>query len=897
VLFRSLKDLFSKIKSENWTPENLLNKIDAYLKDLPNRPGFTYKRNYKEHKKGDPKTSEIEKETLKMMQLRSAIQLFPQFQKRMKAAQRYDFDDMILWVLRAFENNRALLLSYQEQYLYFLVDEFQDTNGSQNEILKKLISYWENPNLFIVGDDDQSIYEFQGARLKNLTEYIQKYRKDISLIVLRDNYRSSQNILDLSHELVNYNKIRITNQLKDIGIDKHLAAQHPSFAHIQTMPTICKYQYQFHEIAGVVAQIEQMKQEGFPLNEIAVIYAKHHQSTDLIEFLKKKNIPFNIRRKINLLELKIITQIRGILQYLQSEINSPYSGENLLYKILYLPFWSIDVDNLARIAIFFAKNKRIKEYTWRDTITNPALLNQIGINDPEAILNAGTILKILIEAVTSLSLPHLIEQIFNRTGLVRWAAQHPERAWYIQVLYSFLDFVKSESSRNPHLNLSRLIEILQNMDRNKVSLELQKIAQTEEGVNLLTAHGSKGLEFQRVFIIDCTKKDWEPSTKGARYRFSLPDTITYSASEDEMEAQRRLFFVAMTRAKEQLIISYSSQSNDDKTLTQAVFIDELVQSGKIEVSEKALAQEQILEAQLILLSQNLKPKISSPNSAEIQEILSDFRLSASALTSYLSCPLSFFYQNILKLPSLHREAAIYGTAIHKSLEKLYVKMLSSKTKKFPSRKEFIADFEQEMNHASGFFSSQTFERYLKRGKTQLPTFYEKHLKNRPKTVKLEYKITNAEVEGVPVVGVIDKVEFLPNQKINLVDYKTGKYDAKHFKEASQKNPEGGKYWLQLLFYKLLFENYKNIDYEVISMEIAYTEPDKTGVFHNPKLTPSSKEVEDVRQLIKDTYQKIMNQEFYEGCNESYCTWCNFVKNQITPATFSQEVTESLDDLL
>ena len=205
-----LYDLFQRMKSEAWTVKYVHEKIDEYLADLPSRPEYIYQRKTKDAVKGDLKQAKIDEQVERMERLRAASHLFPNYNAAMQQARRYDFADMILWVLREFERNEALLRNYQEQYLYFLVDEYQDTNGSQNAILHKLIEYWDNPNVFIVGDDDQSIFEFQGARLKNLLDFHDDFQEDLTLVLLEDNYRSSQKILDSSKVLIDKNKGMLT---------------------------------------------------------------------------------------------------------------------------------------------------------------------------------------------------------------------------------------------------------------------------------------------------------------------------------------------------------------------------------------------------------------------------------------------------------------------------------------------------------------------------------------------------------------------------------------------------------------------------------------------------------------------------------------------------------------
>src|SRR5574339_794457 len=127
----------------------------------------------------------------------------------MRKKNRYDFDDMINWVIKAFEEDKNLLARYQEQFLYILVDEYQDTSGTQNRLVELLISYWDKPNVFVVGDDDQSIFRFQGANVENMLQFAESYQQDLLTVVLTDNYRSTQPILDISKTLIDRNEERL----------------------------------------------------------------------------------------------------------------------------------------------------------------------------------------------------------------------------------------------------------------------------------------------------------------------------------------------------------------------------------------------------------------------------------------------------------------------------------------------------------------------------------------------------------------------------------------------------------------------------------------------------------------------------------------------------------------
>jgi DNA helicase-2/ATP-dependent DNA helicase PcrA len=158
----------------------------------------------------------------------------------MRRRNRYDFDDMINWVIKAFEENPTLLSRYQEQFLYILVDEYQDTSGTQNRLVELLINYWEQPNVFVVGDDDQSIYRFQGANVENMIGFARRYQDDLVKIVLTNNYRSVQPILDISKTLIDRNEERLINQIE--GLSKSLTSSNTLLQHITDKPIINEYE-------------------------------------------------------------------------------------------------------------------------------------------------------------------------------------------------------------------------------------------------------------------------------------------------------------------------------------------------------------------------------------------------------------------------------------------------------------------------------------------------------------------------------------------------------------------------------------------------------------------------------------------------------------------------------
>src|ERR1700743_989822 len=295
-----LRELFSTMKKEDWNKDTISAAINDYLTDIHLREGFFYKRANatKGIKVGDPHHDKIEKARDAMAKLLGAVSEYENFDKKMKDRSRYDYDDMIMWVLKAFRENEEMLRRYQERYQYILVDEFQDTSGSQNELLRFLLNYWETPNVFVVGDDDQSIFKFQGANMKNILDFANDYVKTLHTVVLKHNYRSNQHILDISKALINNNHERLTSQL---ALDKDLRSSHPRFDKLTVPPVIREYENPGKEVVDVAMQIKKLIATGTSPDEIAVIYRNHSQVEELLQFLDVQKIAVNTKRRIDVL--------------------------------------------------------------------------------------------------------------------------------------------------------------------------------------------------------------------------------------------------------------------------------------------------------------------------------------------------------------------------------------------------------------------------------------------------------------------------------------------------------------------------------------------------------------------------------------------------------------------
>jgi DNA helicase II / ATP-dependent DNA helicase PcrA len=811
---------------------------------------------------------------------------------------------MLLWVVKAFRENQNLLRSYQERYLYILVDEFQDTNGTQNTILNLLTDYWDKPNIFVVGDDDQSIFEFQGARVKNIRDFYQQYADDIELVVLDKNYRSSQPILDTAKTLIEKNQLRLVNQIEAPKIEKNLEAANPQVAHLKTKPKIIAYHNSIHETVDIATQIKNLKDQKIPLNEIAVIYRQHKQADNLIKILEQKDIAYETKRRINILDLMFTQNILAILKYFQREFEKQYSAEMQLFKMLHFDFINISPQDLSKMTVFMAQDRshKIKNQNydailnWRDFIGQTERLKKMEIRSADKLANLQDLLVTLIRDQHNLTLPMIFERIINRSGVLQFVAQSSDKVWLIQVVSTLFNFVQRETAKNPKLTVKQFLNTIGLMEKNNIPMALQKTFFAEEGVNLLTTHSAKGLEFQYVFMLDCVTDSWQPKRTGNR-GFALPDTLTLTNSENEMEAARRLFYVGMTRAKSFLQMSYGKQNADGKQQEKTQFIDEIA-SDDLPIETRNLDNEAIFEAQFLMLSESKKPSIAPLSKAAADELLEDFVMSATALSRYLECPLSFYYENVLKVPYTSSEAASYGTAVHYALKRFAERIHDFQFPEIPNFVAVFRDFETELDRQKINLTPEQYQRRLALGKQDLPIYYHNRLEYfiGNKLLEAELDVRNVEIQGVPVKGSIDKIEKIELNYVRIIDYKTGKYQAEKTEPPSEKHPSGGDYWRQIIFYKLLLEHYHRRDFIVAEGKIDYIEPDaQTGKnqFKNIDLNPEH--LRTVTKQITDTYAKIKNHEFYEGCGKATCQWCNFTMKHELKDRYNDELNAELDD--
>jgi DNA helicase-2/ATP-dependent DNA helicase PcrA len=894
---RNLQQLFSMMKREGLTPESINQKINEYLIEIENKDNDKYNFHYKIARKGqwnvgDKKPAYFD-EVEKMEKLRAAVNEFSNYQQLMQSRNRYDFDDMINWVLKAFNENKQLLANYQERYQYILVDEYQDTSGTQNKLVELLINYWDKPNVFVVGDDDQSIFRFQGANVENMEAFMKKYA-NLLTIVLENNYRSTQPILDIAKSLIEKNDARLIKTNPALKLTKNLISSNQLINLSTIQPAIREYESQRKEMADISIQVESLVSSGVQPGRIAVIYKENKYGEELAKFLSLKKVPVYSKRDINLFEIPFAQKIFLILNYLAAEHDTPYGGDEMLFEILHFDFYKIPPIEIAKLSVEvadkqFSQNKTSIRRLLHEKANAPVRdLFDTGI--PESLKNASKTFEQLIAVVPNVTIQTLLENIVRKAGVLNYIMQSPEKIRLLQVLTALFDFVKEETRRNPFITLAELVKVIDLMEENGIPVPLVQVSGSDKGVNLLTTHGSKGLEFEYVFFAGCNASFWEKK-RNPNNGYKLPDTIfsvnTKSTDDEEL---RRLFYVAITRAEKYLFISYARFNNNNKELEPSMFIAEILDKHDFKIEKPEIATETLMEFESLQFTETA-PEIEKAEEDFISHIIDKFVMSVTALNNYLKCPLEFYFKNLIRIPSPKNEASEFGSSVHYALQKLFEKMKADTLQQFPLKEEMLADFNWYMHRHRESFTKEAFDRRIEYGMEVLGNYYDKYINTWNKISVVEINIRNVVIKDVPIKGKLDKLEF-NGKEVNVVDYKTGDIEKAFdkMKAPNEKQPDGGDYWRQAVFYKILIDHYKQRDWRAVSTEFDFVEPDKKKNYRKEKVIITPADIETVTQQITTSWQKIQNREFYIGCGKPDCHWCNFVKTN-NMAVALHELTE------
>jgi DNA helicase-2/ATP-dependent DNA helicase PcrA len=310
------------------------------------------------------------------------------------------------------------------------------------------------------------------------------------------------------------------------------------------------------------------------LHEISVLYHQHKQAEELQQCLNQKNIAVSTKKSVNILDQKFTNQLLSVLTYIAEENRIPHSREDILFDILNFPFFNIKAIQVARLSFELRESRySAPKTTWREALMNiEKVFDQDSI---EEIQHTAELTNKWQKDLQEKPLQILFQTILDDLKVLDYIRQHKEKVWLLQELKSLFDFIKQENQKKASLSITDLLEQINQLRKYSIAIPFIKSSFSEEAVQLSSVHGSKGLEYEYVFLIGCVSKLWE--SKGGNNRgFKLPEGIVQKVErETKYEDLRRLYFVALTRAKKFLQISYYDQDLNEKDMTPSLFVSEI----------------------------------------------------------------------------------------------------------------------------------------------------------------------------------------------------------------------------------------------------------------------------------------------------------------------------------
>jgi DNA helicase-2/ATP-dependent DNA helicase PcrA len=830
------------IKNEGLDPEAYAKLVRTRIKEFENRDDL-------HHEKGAHKGKmklDHQKDLRNLEKNKEIGGIYEKYEAALKEARLYDFEDMILETIRSFEDKKDFLLEVQEKAQYILVDEHQDTNGAQNRILELLASFYESPNLFVVGDEKQAIFRFQGASIENFLYFKNKY-ENAKLINLEENYRSTQTILDSAQSLIEHNASTLHSPLKATKDYEEKKIQVVS----ADMP---EAEYLF-----IVRRIEELMEDGVPAEEIAVLYRENREAETLAENFERFNIPFVIESDQNILADPDIQKLVKLLEAIDD-----LGNEERLAEALHIDFLGIQPLDIYKLL----NGRTLRNYTsLYNLIGKEDVLKEMELEDRQALLSLYENLSKWKLRSKNEHFLKFFEEIVRESGYLNHLLKNPGYFEKVSKLNTLFGEIKKAVGNRGDYNLSDFIQYLSILKEHRVMIR-NKVTYLPHAVRLMTAHKAKGLEFDYVFIYGACDGRW--GNRRNMGKISLPFRRSVDISElEKNEDERRLFYMALTRARKMAWITTSTHSADGKEQVPSQFITEIKEELKQKVHAKA-EEEEFLAKKEMLFSPRTVTAPRLDDKEFLRELFKRRGFSVTALNNYLACPWKYFYVNLLRLPESMSVHQVYGTAVHAALQRFF----NAKKEGEDVGKEFLVErFTTEIGRHPLWPDDAKV--LLNKGRQVLEAYHDNYKDSWNYNVLNEYKIDGVTLsEDIVLNGKLDKIELLDTPgDISVVDYKVKQPMSRNAIEGNTQS-SNGDYKRQLIFYKLLIDGSPEKKLKMRSGVIDFVEPNDRGIFKQEVFEITNEEVAELKELILKTGQEILDLSFWDKtCGEKDCEYC------------------------
>ncbi|MBN2101002.1 UvrD-helicase domain-containing protein [Candidatus Dojkabacteria bacterium] len=724
---------------------------------------------------------------------------------------RMGFSDLVPTVLRLFHGKPEVLKRYREKFKYYLVDEYQDTNFVQNELVKLLAG--KNGNITVVGDDDQSIYKFRGAAISNILDF-KRFYPDYKKVVLTENYRSRQQILDKSYSLISQNnpyRLEVTEKIdkKLKGIDYGTKSEvHRSKTSSDSQmelkvedldkktPLVDDAVRRIHtrsdveEAESVVKEIKSLisgKKPKYKLSDIAILVRANDHSENFITSLKYHGIQFTFTGPKGLYSRPEIKDMIALLR-----LSVDYKDDISMYRVLTLPMSDISAREYVDLQRL-ARKKRISVFELVEELLGIKVGEKKGKSGKSASISR--LAQKLLDKKSIDWLKDLMNSLDAAFSMVRELRPVGEILYELVTRIGYLEyFLKEESTMNEWKisNISKYFELLKKfsnesdsatvheyLDYLEYSLEIGENPQADpldvenpEAVNISTIHGAKGLEFPVVFMVNLVS-DRFPTRRRSEV-LPIPEDLiqeTLPEGDEHVQEERRLFYVGMTRAMDRLYLTSADYYGDGiRKKKQSIFLHDLdlVVESKGEPSKSLSDRTSIVSEKPIV---EIPPDIRKTAISHIER-----NLSYSHISSYTNCPYQFYFRYILNVPGAESAARSFGMTIHNTLREFYDRLSRFKgglpgVSSEPTLEDLLKIYDEKWQ-SSGYESQKQEDRRYESGKQSLEKFYQKCYRKKDLPIALEKRF-RVSLGNFWVTGVIDRMD-KTDEGIEIIDYKTGK---------------------------------------------------------------------------------------------------------------------------
>ena len=799
-------------------------------------------------------TPEEKEEAAKQIELAA---FYESCQSLLAEAGACDFGDQIFRTLALLRESPSLLAKLRARYRYILVDEFQDTNHVQLEMVR-LLAGTEPANITVVGDDDQAIYRWRGAAAANLIAFRSVY-PGCREVILTENHRSTQPILDAAARLVSYNN---PYRLEVVaGIDKRLRTRRSGGAPVHH----AHFDTGSAEADGVAAMIGERLGHGFRPRDVAVLVRSNNDADAFLRALNVKGIPHRFSGSRGLYareEVRLLVSFLRVLAHPDDSVPVFYLAASEAYRL--------PETDLLRLNQYARRKSRPLLDVLRGLPSNEELASVSGGAREAAARMLADVDRAAAD-VPRLRTGEVLYKFLQESGLLARLSrlETPEAEGKVKNIARFFEAVKAYGDVAEH---DRVTAFVTHLDLLREAGDDPAVAEAdfdEDAVHVLTIHKAKGLEFPVVFLVGCAEQKFPVQRR--RDPIPLPDALfkeVLAPADAHMHEERRLFYVAMTRAKDELVMTSAADYGTARARKVSRFVVEALDlPSAVPVPRKSQAREALARHQPTL---DTLPAAGGPL-PEGERL----RLSSTQIDDYRTCPLKYRYIHVLRVPLLAHHRVVYGSAVHKAVQQLYEARLGGRA----FGEEDLVEAFRRAWVSEGFLSREHEERRLAAGEETLRRFFREEAERpwSPTAVEKEFAFSVDESPGpTRVQGRYDLV-IQRDGRVTILDFKTsGVDDPKKARERARES-------LQLDVYALAYLKTEGRLPDWVELRFL-----ESGISGGKE--PTVSEARATETLIREVAGLIRRREFPATPSWNACGQCPF--RDICPHTARGPETEA-----